>query len=67
MSTIKIVNTSTGEFFERDLTDEELEQAKKDELEIQTEKNLFNQRQVAKFALLEKLGITEEEAKLLLG
>ena len=64
---IKIVNVETGEEIEREMTKEELVQQAKD-IEAE-EKRLANlqAQAAAKAALLERLGITEEEAKLLLG
>jgi hypothetical protein len=71
MSTIKIHNVETGEILERELTTKELEQ-------LAIEQAAFKAKQAAdeaeaeakatqKAALLERLGITEDEAKLLLG
>jgi hypothetical protein len=60
-------NADTGEIIEREMTKEELAQQAKD-IEAE-EKRLANlqAQAAAKAALLERLGITEEEAKLLLG
>jgi hypothetical protein len=60
-------NIETGEVIERDLTAEELEQ-----IEIDTQADLEIRQSIAdkeaeKAALLERLGITAEEAKLLLA
>lgn len=67
MSKIIEHNVETGEIIERELTSEELIQQKIDfeaeELRIAANK----QKAIARAALLERLGITEEEAKLLLG
>jgi hypothetical protein len=64
---ISILDAATGEQIDREMTDSEYKQLVEDakvfaaiELETQTKK-------IAKSALLEKLGITEEEAALLLG
>lgn len=64
---IKIHNAETGEVIEREMNQEELAQLKKDE--NQTAERIAKEAAVAiaKLALLEKLGITEEEAKLLLS
>ena len=64
---IKIVNIETGEEIEREMTDVEfdnyqLQQKASEEIEANE-----LAKAAAKAALLEKLGITEEEAKLLLG
>lgn len=63
----KIINTQTGEIFERSYTEIEIAEVelKKIELEKLVEKQA--QAAAAKVALLSKLGITEEEARLLLG
>ena len=63
---IKEHNVTTGEIFEREMTDAELAQRKLDETEAQIKASEEVQTTSAKLALLEKLGITEEEAKLLL-
>ena len=62
-----IIDISTGEQFFREYTEDELAKveearAKSEQLAIKSQETL-----AAKAALLEKLGITEEEAKLLLG
>jgi len=62
-----IVNCETGEIVERELTDEELAQQAKDEVVVKKIEAAEKAKAEAKAALLEKLGITEEEAKLLLG
>ena len=66
MTTIKVHNVKTGEIVERDMTTDELDALKKqnnaDKL-IQSERETKN---AAKEALLAKLGITDEEAALLL-
>ncbi len=64
---VKIINVETGEEIIREMNEEELTQ-----LEIDKEKEIQRQAEAkakaeAKAALLERLGITEEEAKLLLG
>jgi hypothetical protein len=64
---VKIHNASTGEIVEREINDSELAQ-------LQLDNELANQRQFeaeakaqAKAELLERLGITADEAKLLLA
>jgi hypothetical protein len=62
-----IINVETGEEFGREFNKAEKDQQKKDEA-IQAEQEILkNQKQEARNALLEKLGITAEEASLLLG
>jgi hypothetical protein len=67
MTTIKIVNAETGEEIERPMTAEELAQwkADKDEMEARQIANLTQANEKAE--LLAKLGITADEAKLLLS
>lgn len=57
-------NVETGEITEIELTAEEIEQIKN---RVATETAIANQKDLAKTELLAKLGITEDEAKLLLG
>lgn len=60
-------NVETGEIIERDATAEELAQ---NELDAQEREALLAEavaKAEAKAALLERLGITEDEAKLLLA
>jgi hypothetical protein len=66
-STVKIYDCQTNETIERDMTPEELAQVKKDE-ELDAAR-LAKQQEIAleKAALLERLGISEFEAKLLLS
>lgn len=62
-----IHNAETGEIVEVDLTNEDLlyfANLAEEKEKIETAKN---EAQIAKAALLEKLGITQEEAKLLLS
>jgi hypothetical protein len=67
MTTIKIHNIETGEIIDREMNAEELAQWELDKAEAQTQAQAKAEAQAAKAALLEKLGITEEEAKLLLS
>ena len=67
MPLIKIHNAETGEVIEREMNAEELAQLEKDQAEELARREALAQAAAAKAALLEKLGITEEEAKLLLG
>ena len=62
-----IVDCESGEVIERELTKEELEQLAIGQAE-QKQKELQEKLEAEKkAALLEKLGITKEEARLLLG
>jgi len=66
-----IINVETGEIIERQLNAEELAQQKIDEANNEAAKALADAESAAKAAkraqLLSKLGITEEEARILLG
>lgn len=67
MNTIKIHNAETGEIIEREATNEELTQWEADKAKAEAEAQAVVKAATAKAALLAKLGITEEEAKLLLS
>lgn len=67
MPIIKIHNTETGEIIEREMNAEELAQWETSQAEIAAEAAAKAEAAAAKAALLNKLGITEEEAKLLLS
>jgi hypothetical protein len=60
-------NVETGEIINLELTDEEIEERKKWQSETQEIVKEAVKVTAAKAALLEKLGITEDEAKLLLS
>ena len=62
-----IINVETGEELERDLTNDEIAQQLEDEKMVAEREKEIAKTKEARSALLEKLGITEEEAKLLLG
>lgn len=61
------LNCETGEEITRDATAEEIAQAQADAQLAQAEADAKTEAAAAKAALLERLGITEEEAKLLLS
>lgn len=67
MNTITIHNVETGEIIEREMNADELAQWQSDQAKAEAEKQAKAQAAAARTALLEKLGITEEEAKLLLS
>jgi len=67
MSMIKIHNVETGEIIEREMTFEEQEQAQADAAAVAALQAEQAAKAQARQALLNKLGITEEEARLLLG
>ena len=64
---IKIVNVSTGEEIEREMNNVEFAQYKADQQAQITREAEAEIKAQAKAALLDRLGITEDEAKLLLG
>ena len=64
---IQEVNVQTGEVYQRDLTAEELAQYELDKAASDAMRAKLAEAQAKRQALLDKLGITEEEAKLLLG
>jgi hypothetical protein len=65
--TIKIHNVETGEVIEREMNAEELEQWESART-VQAEREAAEAQKAAeRAALLSKLGITEDEARLLLG
>lgn len=65
--TIQIHNVETGEVIEREMTAAELKQAEADKVEGLRMKEAEAAKAAEKAALLAKLGITEDEAKLLLS
>ena len=60
-------NSQTGEVIERKMTAEELAQFEADQTAEATRQTTEAQKATEKAALLSKLGITEDEAKLLLS
>lgn len=67
MPTIKIHNIETNEIIEREMTTEELAQWEVDKVNAEAIKQAETTKAAQRQALLDKLGITEEEARLLLG
>jgi hypothetical protein len=62
-----IYNAATGETIERDLTAEELEQAAADKAAGEAAKEAAAAKKAARQAVLDKLGLTADEAQALLG
>jgi hypothetical protein len=67
----RIINVETGEVIDRPLNDEEIAQQEIDEAKI-TEANAIREAAIeekatARQAILDRLGLTAEEAKILLG
>ena len=63
---VKIVNAETGEEVEREMNAAELNQLKADQLTVRTEKDADATQQAVKQSILDRLGITADEAALLL-
>lgn len=63
----KIINCETGEVLETELTAEDIAQQEIDAAAIAEKEAALAAKAEAKAALLERLGITAEEASLLLG
>lgn len=64
---IRVHNLETEEIIDRDLTLEEIAQNNARDLLLEAQIETAAEASAAKAALLERLGITEEEAKLLLS
>ena len=64
---MKIHNVTTGEVSEREMTDQEIAQMESDAVASQLQMEAEAAKVAEKAALLDKLGITAEEAQLLLG
>jgi hypothetical protein len=62
-----IINCETGEIVERELNKAEKDKQKIDEAEIVALKVEAEARAEARQAILDRLGLTADEAKLLLG
>jgi hypothetical protein len=60
-------NVTTGEITQREFTAAELEQLQKDQAEYATKQAEAEAKATARQALLTRLGITADEAKILLG
>ena len=65
--TVTIHNVETGEIITRDMNAEELEQWTAEKAANDLKKQQEATKAAEKAALLERLGITEQEAALLLG
>jgi hypothetical protein len=64
---VKIVNVETGEEIVRDATAEEIAQMQSDVTEVLATRAQIETKKAEKQALLDRLGLTADEAKLLLG
>lgn len=63
----KIVDTVTGEESTKPLSDKEIKEIEKNIIEAQQIVEASEKAAIARAAVLEKLGLTLDEAKLLLG
>ena len=64
---IRIHNAETNEVIDREMTDVEFARYQEDQAEAETKTAEAETKAQAKAALLAQLGITEEQAKLLLS
>lgn len=64
---IQIHNVQTGQVIVRDMNEEELAQYEIDQANAHAEDARLAELESARQAILDRLGITAEEAKLLLG
>ena len=64
---IRVHNTETDEVIDREMTDAEFAKYEANNAAIATEQTEADTKATAKAALLTQLGITEEQAKLLLS
>ena len=65
--TITVHNVETNEVIDREMTNAEFAQYETDQTYFATQKTEIVAKAIAKSALLTQLGITEEQAKLLLS
>jgi len=64
---IKIVNVETGEEIVRDATAEEIAQMELDAALAETKKVEAQAKETAKAAILDRIGLTADELKMILG
>lgn len=64
---IRIHDLATGEVVDREMNDEEFAQYEESQAKAEAEAQVKAEAEAARASLLAKLGITEEEARLLLG
>jgi hypothetical protein len=64
---VKIVNCETGEEIVRDATADEIAQMELDALNAAAKKAAAEAKEAARQAILDRLGLSADEAKLLLG
>ncbi len=64
---VRIHNAETNEIIDREMTDAEYAQYKADQTALEIAQTEAAAKAAQRQALLDKLGITEDEARLLLG
>jgi hypothetical protein len=64
---VKIVNCETGEEIVRDATAEEIAQMEIDAVNATSRKAQAEAREIQRQAILDRLGLTADEVKLILG
>jgi hypothetical protein len=64
---VKIVNCETGEEIIQDATAEQIAQMELDAVNVSAAKAEAEAKEAARQAILDRLGLTADEAKLLLG
>ena len=64
---IKEHDITTGEIVERDMSSDELDQSKADNLAAQLDNEALSTKDAAKQSVLDKLGLTSDEVTALLG
>lgn len=64
---IKIHDVQTGEVIERGMTDEEIEALLDTQADARRVQDEIEARKAQRAEILERLGLTEDEAKILLG
>lgn len=65
--TVRIHNTETDEVIDREMTEAEVAQWQANKAKAKAETEAIEKKATDKAALLSKLGITEDEARLLLS
>jgi hypothetical protein len=64
---IRIHNAETDEVIDREMNDTEFAQYEADKAAVLLEKTKAEAKETAKSAILDRLGLTADEAKLILG
>ncbi len=64
---VRIHNIETNEIIDREMNDDEFSQYQADQLSLATRKAEAEAKEASRQAILDRLGLTADEAKLLLG